>query len=123
MMKRRMFPVMGDGSNYFSSIHTEDAARAVVAALEAPAGTYNVVEDEPVTQREYADACAKAFGAPRPWGFPAWVAGLMMGGPSKYVMQSMRVSNKRFKEATGWSPQYPSVREGFLQVAEEMKTG
>ncbi len=121
MMKRRMFPVMGDGSNYFSSIHVDDAARAIVAALGAPAGTYNVVEDDPVTQREYADACAAAFGIPRPWRSPAWTAKLMLGGPASYVMQSMRVSNKKFKEATGWAPQYPNVREGFKQIAAEMK--
>jgi nucleoside-diphosphate-sugar epimerase len=120
MMRRRMFPVMGAGGNYFSSIHVDDAARAVVAALEAPGGTYNVVEDEPVTQREYADACAKAFDTPRPWSFPAWTAQLMMGGPAKYVMQSMRVSNKKFKAVTGWSPDYPGVGDGFRQVAEEM---
>jgi nucleoside-diphosphate-sugar epimerase len=120
LMKRRMFPVMGSGENYFSSIHVDDAARAVVYALNAPSGAYNVVEDDPVTQAEYADTCAEVFGLPKPWRAPRWVAGVMIGGPAKYLMQSQRVSNKRFKEATGWAPQYPSVREGFRQVADEL---
>lgn len=120
MLRRRMFPVMGSGTNYFSSIHVDDAARAVVAALRAPTGMYNVVEDNPVTQAEYAYTCAETFHLPKPWRFPRWMAKVMMGGPANYVMQSHRVSNRRFKEATGWAPQYPSVREGFQQVAAEM---
>jgi nucleoside-diphosphate-sugar epimerase len=117
MMKRRMFGVMGDGKNYFSSIHVDDAAAAVVAALNAPSGAYNVCEVVPVTQLEYALACAEAFQTPKPRKFPKWLAKLFIGGPANYILQSQRVSNKKFKEATGWAPQYPSVHEGFKQAA------
>lgn len=118
MMRRRMFGVMGDGANYFSSVHVDDAAAAVVAALGAPTGVYNVVEDEPVTQLEYAATFAGAFGAPKPRRFPRWLGRIVIGGPANYILQSQRVSNRKFKETTGWSPQYPSVREGFRQAAE-----
>jgi nucleoside-diphosphate-sugar epimerase len=121
MMRRGMFGVIGRGDNYFSSIHVDDAATAVAAALDAPAGTYHVVEDEPVTQAEYADACAEAFGLRRPRRFPQWLGRFVMGGPSKYILQSQRVSNRRFKEATGWQPRYPSVREGFAMCAAAMR--
>lgn len=121
MMRRRMFGVMGDGQNYFSSIHVDDAAAAVVAALTAPSGTYNVAEDDPSTQMAYAQACAEAFGLPKPRRFPRWLAKLFMGGPANYILQSQRVSSRKFKEATGWAPQYPSVREGFKQAAEVME--
>lgn len=122
MMKRRMFGVIGKGDNYFSSIHVDDAAAAIVAALDAPDGTYNVVEDEPVRQAEYADACAAAFGMKKPMRIPRFLGKLMLGGPANYVLNSTRVSNQRFKDATGWAPQYPSVREGFRQVATAMRT-
>lgn len=117
MMRRRMFGVLGDGANYFSSVHVDDAAAAVVAALDAPTGVYNVVEDDPATQLEYATALAESFAAPKPRRFPRWLAGIVLGGPAKYILQSQRVSNRKFKEATGWSPRYPSVREGFRQAA------
>jgi nucleoside-diphosphate-sugar epimerase len=123
MMRRRMFGVIGDGQNYFSSIHVDDAAAAVVAALNAPSGTYNVVEDEPVRQVEYAQACAEAFGLPRPRRFPRWLGKLALGGPAKYILQSQRISNRRFKEATGWAPRYANVRDGFRQVAEALAVG
>jgi nucleoside-diphosphate-sugar epimerase len=120
MMKRRMFGVIGKGDNYFSSIHVDDAAAAIVAALNAPSGTYNVVEDNPSLQTDYARAFADELHLPKPRRFPRWLGKLVMGGPANYILNSTRVSNKKFKETTGWAPKYPSVREGFRQVAEAM---
>jgi nucleoside-diphosphate-sugar epimerase len=120
MMRRRMFGVIGKGDNYFSSIHVDDAAAAVVAALSAPAGTYNIVEDEPTTQLDYARAFAEEMHLPKPMKFPRWMGKIFLGGPANYILNSTRVSNKKFKEATGWAPKYPSVREGFRQVAGEL---
>lgn len=121
MMRRRMFGVIGKGDNYFSSIHVDDAAAAVVAALGAPSGVYNVTEDEPSTQAQYAEICAEAFHLPKPRHFPKWLGKLVLGGPANYILLSQRVSNKRFKDATGWAPQYPNVRAGFAQVAAAME--
>lgn len=120
MMKRRMFGVIGKGDNYFSSIHVDDAAAALVAALNAPSGTYNIVEDNPMSQADYATTCAEELHLPKPRKFPRWLGKLVMGGPANYILNSTRVSNKKFKEATGWAPKYPSVREGFREVAETM---
>jgi nucleoside-diphosphate-sugar epimerase len=121
LARRRMFPVAGKGENYFSSIHVDDAAAAVAASLELPTGEYNVVDDEPVTARDYALAATKALGAPRPWKAPKWVFKLVAGsGPASYILRSQRVSNRRFKEATGWAARYPSAREGWKQVAAEL---
>jgi nucleoside-diphosphate-sugar epimerase len=52
--------VVGRAGSYVSSIHLDDAASAVVGALAVPASTYNVVDDEPLTKRAYADALAAA---------------------------------------------------------------
>jgi NAD dependent epimerase/dehydratase family enzyme len=120
MARRRMLPVIGKGRNYFSNIHVDDAARAVVAALNAPGGVYNVVEDEPVRQAEYAAAFSTALGTPRSMRIPRFLGKLIMGGPSNYILQSQRISNHKFKDATGWAPRYASVREGFAQVAQEL---
>ena len=92
----------------------------MVAALNSPSGAYNVVEDNPVTQTEYAETFAKELHLPKPRHFPRWLGKLVMGGPSNYILNSARVSNEKFKEATGWAPKYPSVHEGFHEVAEVM---
>jgi nucleoside-diphosphate-sugar epimerase len=118
---RRVFPVPGRGDNFFSSIHVDDAATAVVASLDLPSGEYNVDDDEPLTSKQYASAVTKALGAGRPWSIPTWVFRLAAGsGPTSYILRSQRVSNARFKQATEWAPRYPSAREGWRQVAAEI---
>jgi nucleoside-diphosphate-sugar epimerase len=117
LARRRMFPIVGDGNFYVSSIHTDDGARAIVAALDAPAGVYNVCDDGPVLERDYVRAIADAFGFKRPRRVPVWLARRMAGTGGDYLTRSQRVSNRRFKEATGWAPIYPSVREGFRAIA------
>jgi len=117
LARRRMFPVPGDGSNFFSSIHVDDAATAAVAALQAPAGVYNVTDDEPLRMRDYARAITDAFGLKPTRRVPKWLFRLVGGGPAKYLLSSQRVANARFKEKTGWSPKYRSAREGWKQIA------
>jgi 2-alkyl-3-oxoalkanoate reductase len=105
---------LGRESAYRSSITTDDAAKAVVATLDAPSGVYNVVDDRPLTRAEYVEALAQAFGVPTPTVSsvtpdrtpPDWVMG-----------RSQRVSNNRFKEVTGWQPKFVSAREGWVFVS------
>jgi nucleoside-diphosphate-sugar epimerase len=112
-------PVMGAADAYQSSISTDDAAAAVVAALRAPAGIYNVADDEPLTKREFADAVAAAAGAPRPVLVPR-AAVKLSGQMAAPLARSHRLSNARFKEATGWAPADRSAREGIARTAREM---
>ena len=49
-------------SAYQSSIHLADAAAAVVAALDAPAGIYNVVDDEPLIEEGVRQGGRRAVG-------------------------------------------------------------
>ncbi|MBA2625574.1 MAG: NAD(P)H-binding protein [Acidimicrobiia bacterium] len=113
---RRVCVQMGRPDTYVSSIHMVDAAAAVVAALHAPAGTYNAVDDEPLTKRGYADALAAAAGR-RAWLRCPGRAALVLGDRSTSLTRSVRVSNGSFKAATGWRPRYPSAREGWLATA------
>jgi len=112
LLARRVAPhVSPDG--YISSIATEDAATAVAAALaSAPSGTWNVGDDEPMVRRAWADAAAEAMGVKRP-RFVLQVAKPVVKRRGEMLLRSQRVSNRRFKEATGWAPRYPSARDGF----------
>lgn len=107
---------LGAPDGYVSSIHMADAATGVVAALGVPAGTYNVVDDDPLTKREYADALARAAGV------PAWVrvpgrGALLLGDRLTSLTRSLRVRNGRFRETGDWVPQYASAREGWSAMA------
>jgi len=110
------------GDAYWPSIHADDAASAVVAALEVPAGTYNVVDDEPMRHRDDAAALAAAVGRRRLRVPPRGLARLG-GSKGSFFARSLRVSNHRFREATPWTPRYPSTREGWPAVVAAMGSG
>jgi nucleoside-diphosphate-sugar epimerase len=117
--RRHVGLVLGPPGSYLSSIHLADAATAVVAALNAPAGTFNVVDDEPLTKRGYADALSRAART-TPWvRFPGRAA-LLFGDRLTSMTRSLRVRNTRFRDATGWTPRYPSAREGWIATATEL---
>ncbi|WP_418004553.1 NAD-dependent epimerase/dehydratase family protein [Mycobacterium sp. PDNC021] len=109
--------VPGRSSTYISSIHVADAANAVVAALAVPGGTYNIVDDSPLTKREYADACAAAVGH-RIWITGPGRVGLLLGDRLTSITRSLRVSNKCFRDVSGWRPRYPSAAEGYRAMAQ-----
>ena len=107
---------LGAGPNTFvSSITTDDAASAVVAALSAPAGIYNVGDDEPVIRREFFAVLARALHVRPPFIAPA-VLSKLGGEKASVLVRSQRVSNAHFRQTTGWAPTYPSVREGWPMV-------
>jgi 2-alkyl-3-oxoalkanoate reductase len=120
-LKRRM-PIVGAGTGNFSFIHIDDAAEAVVAALERGApGVYNVVDDEPAPLSEWLPAYAEALGAKPPRRVPAWLARLVAGSAMTGTALTMRgASNAKAKRELGWAPAHPSWRQGFrASLADE----
>ncbi len=110
---------IGDPAGYQSSIHMTDAGSAVAAALDVAGGTFNVVDDEPLTKRDFADALAGAAGR-APWvRGPGRVAG-RFGDHLTSLTRSVRASNTRFRSACGWAPRYPSAREGWMATAQAL---
>ena len=108
---------IGNGDSYSPMIDADDAASAVVEGLGAPAGTYDIVDDEPCTRREQSAALAAAVGRRRLWRAPKWAAPKR----ASYLAASQRVSNRAFREATNWRPLSPNVREGYRKVARAMR--
>jgi nucleoside-diphosphate-sugar epimerase len=109
----------GGADRYISSVAHDDAARAVVAALDVPSGPYNVVDDEPLRRADYVATLAAALGVPPPRFLPAWTRKLF-GAAADVMARSQRISNRRLRDATGWRPRYPSVREGFRATVAEI---
>jgi nucleoside-diphosphate-sugar epimerase len=114
-VRKRQFPVIGDGDGISSFIHLDDAAAATVLALERDlAGVYNIVDDEPAPMREWLPALAKALGAKPPRSVPLWLAGLVAGkGMVMMAVGSRGASNAKAKRELGWTLRYPSWRQGF----------
>jgi nucleoside-diphosphate-sugar epimerase len=114
-VRKRQFPIVGDGNGVFSWLHLEDGAAATVLALEhdGPA-IYNIVDDEPAPVREWLPVLAHALGAKPPRHFPAWLARLVAGEAAAVMgTQARGASNAKAKRELGWAPRYPTWRQGF----------
>jgi nucleoside-diphosphate-sugar epimerase len=122
LARRGIVGIMGPPDGYVSSIHVSDAATAVAAGLQAPAGTYNVVDDEPLTKREYGTALERAAGRSARLRGPGRAA-LLLGDRLASQTRSMRISNARFKAATDWEPRHPSARQGWVATARVLEQG
>jgi nucleoside-diphosphate-sugar epimerase len=124
LVRKRRFPIVGDGGGVWSFVHLDDAATATALALEnGAAGIYNIVDDEPAPVREWLPALAAAIGAKPPRRIPRWLARLVAGEAGVALMTEARgASNAKAKGELGWALRYPSWRQGFrgLQLTKRV---
>ncbi len=119
VVRRGWSPLPGRAEAYWSSVSHDDAANAVIAALDLPSGTYNVCDDEPLTRREWVDALADALGTRHPRLIPASMA--MLGGSAmRLLSRSERISNAKLRRASGWTPKWRSAREGLCEAVRRI---
>jgi 2-alkyl-3-oxoalkanoate reductase len=120
-VRKRRFPIVGNGDGVWSFVHLDDAAAATVLALESgTTGTYNVVDDEPAPVREWLPVLAAAIGAKPPRRVPRWLARLAAGEAGVALMTESRgASNRKAKDELGWTLRHPSWRQGFVDAYKE----
>jgi nucleoside-diphosphate-sugar epimerase len=115
LVRRRKFPLVGDGGGVWSFIHIADAADATVAAIErGHRGVYNVVDDDPAPVAEWLPALAQTLGAKKPMRVPRFIGRLFAGEAGAVYMTEVRgASNAKAKRELGWCPAHASWRQGF----------
>jgi nucleoside-diphosphate-sugar epimerase len=114
---RRGKPVLvGDPAGYMSPITVDDAAAAVLAALAAPSGVYNVA-GTPVRREEYARALGTAAGSESSARFVSPMAMRLAGKKLEPLARSLRVSSDAFHTATGWRAR-TALAEGFASAVK-----
>src|SRR5919201_1871726 len=121
LVRKRRFPVIGDGGGVWSWIHVDDAVAATVAGLErGRPGVYNIADDEPARVSEWLPYLAEVVGAKPPLGVPKWVARLAAGAvPVRWMTEGRGASNEKAKLELGWRPAWRSWREGFRDGLED----
>ena len=115
LVRRRKFPLVGDGGGVWSFIHIADAAEATVAAVEhGSRGVYNVVDDDPAPVAEWLPSLAQTLGAKNPMHVPRFIGRLFAGKAGVMMMTEVRgASNAKAKRELAWRPAHPSWRAGF----------
>lgn len=110
--------LVGQGDAVWSLLHTDDCARAFVAAAENPkSGVWHVVDDRPVPMSEYLGTLAQMLGARPPRHLPRWVARMVLGRyAADLLSSSFPTSNARFRADFDWRPAFPTIAEGLEEV-------
>ncbi|WP_328316652.1 NAD-dependent epimerase/dehydratase family protein [Streptomyces sp. NBC_00388] len=117
LVRKRQFPLVGDGAGHSSWVHADDAASATVLAVEQRAkGVFNIVDDDPAPAGAWLPHLAVCAGAKPPVRVPAWLARLLAGEVAVAMMTEGRgFSNARARRELGWELRYPSWRQGFAE--------
>ena len=115
LVKKRQFPVVGDGAGVWSWTHLDDAAAATVAAVEhGRRGVYNIVDDDPAPTSEWLPYLAEVVGAKPPLHVPVWLGRLAAGEVAvQWTTQGRGSSNVKAKRELGWRPIWSTWRDGF----------
>jgi 2-alkyl-3-oxoalkanoate reductase len=121
MVRKGWAPVLGSPNAFISSVSHDDAAAAVVTALTAPPGIYNVTDDEPLTKQEFFSSLANALGVPAPRFPPSWLPRLL-GSVGETLSRSQRISNLKLR-SVGWAPVFRSVSAAWPSVIATVRAG
>jgi nucleoside-diphosphate-sugar epimerase len=116
LVRKRFYPVIGEGTGYLSWVHLEDAAAATVLALEHDRpGVFNIVDDEPAPMSEWLPVLARSLAAKPPRRVSAGIASLLAGKDGvTNALEARGAANAKAKRDLGWKPRYPTWRQGFF---------
>jgi nucleoside-diphosphate-sugar epimerase len=140
MIEHHQLFMIGSGANRLPLIFVRDAARGAILASHAPAAdgrAYLLVNDEPVTQRDFICAIATHLGVPAPRRKIPYDLALMVSGVAedvarlarrrqpppvtRYGMQMLGGDNRfniaRAKRELGFSPEV-GLAEGVRRSVE-----
>jgi 2-alkyl-3-oxoalkanoate reductase len=121
LLRKRAFPIIGDGAGVWSFVHLDDAATATLAAMErGSTGVYNVADDDPAPVSEWLPELARRLGAPPPRRVPVWLGRVATGEVGVSLMTQIRgASSAKARRELGWAPRYASWRQGFAEGLDD----
>ena len=116
-LRVRRHRIVGPGDNLWSMLGADDAAAALLAALDAPPGVYSAAEPDIPTQSQVVEAICSVPGHRRPDHVPPTLAALSMGGAmSEAIGMSLAIRTGRLADM-GWSPR-DDWRTAITRLAE-----
>lgn len=105
---------LGAPDGWVHLVHSEDIGPAVVAAVGAPSGVYNVGA-APVRRVDLVQGFAQAAGRERA-GFLGPLLMRLAGPRVEPLARSLRVSSEHFTALTGWMPRRATFDASWFDV-------
>lgn len=102
----------------FSRIHVDDIVGGLIASFTGPPGIYNLADDYPCAQIEVTEGACDLIGAPWPPLETLEEADLSPMARTFYA-ENRRVANGKAKRLLGWTPLFPTWREGLAACLAE----
>ena len=101
---------IGCGRQYFPWIHSRDAIRALVFAIDSEAvrGPFNVTGPSAVTMNHFSNALGKTLGRPSFLRVPSFALKLVMGEMAEVLLTGQRATPKKLNDA-GFAFVFPEV--------------
>jgi 2-alkyl-3-oxoalkanoate reductase len=117
-IRHRRMPIIGSGSQYWHWIYVDDMARACVIAAEhpAPGEIFNVADDWAFHAADGLNYIAAQLKAPAPFKMTVPVAKVIFGSAAEMYASSARYHTEKIKKMLGWTPKYPTYREGLAEI-------
>ncbi|GLP65422.1 nucleoside-diphosphate sugar epimerase [Streptomyces sp. TUS-ST3] len=117
LLRKRQLPVPADRDRVLPWVELSDAGRAVAAAVEhgRPGQAYNVVDRTPMGFRGHLLCVAEEFALPKPMTVPLWATRPLSYAHTMFRAR-MRVSAAKAERELGWTPAYPSSRDGLAAL-------
>ena len=109
---------LGDGKQFYSWIHIDDLCRIILLVIQQNdmKGIFNAVSPNPVTNKEFIKALAKAKKMPSiALPTPAFALKLALGEMSAAVLNSQRCSAEKLIKS-GYEFQYPKLEKALGQI-------
>lgn len=96
----------------FSRVHVDDIVSAAVKAMDASTGAYNIADDQPCSQNAVIEHACRMLGREPPPLQSLEAANLSPMAQAFYA-ENRRVANAKARRVLGWTPRYPSYRDGL----------
>lgn len=109
----------GDPDGWAHLVHTDDLGGALVAALNAPSGVYNVGAT-PVRRRDLIEGFAIGAGVDKA-SFLGPVLQRLAGARLEPFARSLRVSSQAFANIAGWIPRRPTFGADWFEDVLELQ--
>ena len=104
----------GIAGQVFSRVHVDDLAHGVIAGFDAPAGAYNLSDDEPAAQDAVVSYAAQLLGVAPP---PIVPLEQLSPAARGFHAENRRVANGKARRVLGWQPRFPDYRAGLRALS------